>query len=331
MGKRQVFKNGIFGRMLGMTLVFVMMAAGCNTGDNSHSVTYTGEDGSGTPYRLTITKNSARAYAPQSGDYYVLIIGSNKSEGTVSTFIGGTFTLRPAVAAVTATFTVTVSSSGITAVVGTITLVSGGTMEGPGPVTPTGGNGDGEPLTGYLGDGDLTLSGTIEKAVFTGDDVIFTPYTENDTLNVTIGDVTQTSPVTGGKFSVTIKKPTASFSSLSALLAGYDSTPEVSPETQGALLDLELASNDTSVNKMNAQNTLNGFRAEEIKYFYAVNDAVASFTENTDASLPDTILQFKKGWNAVYIRFENQGESGVKTLSINEAALRWTFEIEGED
>jgi hypothetical protein len=67
-------------------------------------------------------------------------------------FSAGRFTLEPI--GVTVTFTVTISGSGITAITGTITLVGGGTVPGPNPVT--GGSGD----RAFRGSGPAMTKGT---------------------------------------------------------------------------------------------------------------------------------------------------------------------------
>jgi hypothetical protein len=171
-------------------LAFGLVLTGCDTGGGSSgsgipSVTYTG-NASGKIYRLTITENSSKAaYTPKSGDSYELLIGSDRSEGTVSAFTGGTFTLAPTVKA-EATFKVTVSDKGISAISGKITLVSGKDVEPPDSIVGggdngssggTGGGGDGndlpaitEPTTGRLTVSytDVPISGAASSLNFTG-------------------------------------------------------------------------------------------------------------------------------------------------------------------
>jgi hypothetical protein len=120
--------------LLAVGFVFTACDTGGGGGGSGDTVTYTGSAG-GTQYRLTITASSAKAaYNPKPDDLYVLVIGNQRSEGTVTNTSGG-FTLKPNGA--TVTFTVKVNGSGITNITGTITLVGGGgPVQGPGEVTP---------------------------------------------------------------------------------------------------------------------------------------------------------------------------------------------------
>jgi uncharacterized repeat protein (TIGR02543 family) len=150
--KRMHKKHGLFIGFAVLLPAVLLMAAGCDNSTGSvNTVTYTGNIG-GTPYQLTITENSSKAaYDPRPGDSYVLVFGSNTSQGTVAAFSAGKFTLKPK--GVTVTFTVTISGNGITAITGTITLVGGGTVPGPNPVTGGGGSGGGGGGTGGGGGG----------------------------------------------------------------------------------------------------------------------------------------------------------------------------------
>jgi hypothetical protein len=116
-----------------LLLAVMFMAAGCDSSGGGDTATYTGNAG-GTQYRLTITANSAKAaYIPKSGDSYVLVIGTQRSEGKVIIISGG-FSLTPD--GETVPFTVAVKGNGITAIDGDIKLVGGGTVKGPITMTP---------------------------------------------------------------------------------------------------------------------------------------------------------------------------------------------------
>jgi hypothetical protein len=97
---------------------------------------YSGMEGT-TLYTLEITENTGRAiYAPQSGDRYVLTIHYDPvktSSGAVSSFSGGTFTLKPSNSSTT--FTAAVSAAGITAMTGTIALDDTSTTSAPASIT----------------------------------------------------------------------------------------------------------------------------------------------------------------------------------------------------
>jgi hypothetical protein len=109
------------------------------------SIVIQGIGADGNYYTLEITKASAAsasvraAYAPQSGDTYVLTItladGSTKtSKGTV-TVKGNDFELKPSGS--NTTFTVKTDGSGsITGITGTITVEGGGTVQPPASITP---------------------------------------------------------------------------------------------------------------------------------------------------------------------------------------------------
>jgi len=120
-------------QFLGMALLAILTLAiivlpltGCNqdeTYPEPRTVTYQGTAGDKT-YTLKITENTNRAaYTPQNGDIYELTVGAKKSTGTVVLFTGATLTLKPYEVAIT--FTVTISSSGITKIEGTITFTDG--------------------------------------------------------------------------------------------------------------------------------------------------------------------------------------------------------------
>jgi hypothetical protein len=90
----------------------------------------------GSEYKLTINETAGKAaYTPQTGDKYVLYIGSKRSTGTVSAVSGSTFTLKPSNGSI---FTVTVSGNGLIAMNGTITLDDGTTESAPVTLTSVG-------------------------------------------------------------------------------------------------------------------------------------------------------------------------------------------------
>ena len=114
-------KNKI--KLIGLIAVAALTAfafAGCGNdtttgggGVTPQTVTYTGTAES-TAYSLKITENTSRAsYTPQGGDSYQLTSSGKTSTGSVNSFTGGVFTLKPSNS--TTTFTTTVSGTGITA------------------------------------------------------------------------------------------------------------------------------------------------------------------------------------------------------------------------
>jgi len=144
-------KNSIklFG-IIAMVAVIGLSMAGCKqdvTDPIPQTVTYRGIDDNNQMYMLKITENTGRAaYTPQRGDSYELTVGTKKSRGTVVSYINLTITLQPSVAGATQ-ITVTVSSSGITGMTGTITFTDGSPSEtAPTTVTPSTGGSD--PIAG---------------------------------------------------------------------------------------------------------------------------------------------------------------------------------------
>jgi uncharacterized protein YjdB len=128
-----------------MALAFCLAFTACDTdGSAPLSETYSYFNDN-TMYRLTVTQKAPNAaakaaFAPASGDTYILLIttgtGTQTSSGTVYSFSGGTLTLKPGQTSVT--FTVQISGGAITKVSGNITLVTGDIV--PGPDTNTGSN-----------------------------------------------------------------------------------------------------------------------------------------------------------------------------------------------
>ena len=135
--------------LLAMALVFTFALVSCDNGTTSgggggpQSVTYTGTKDS-VAYTLKITENLNRSvYTPVVGDTYGLTFGDKISAGTVSSFVGGTYTLKPD--DYMTTFTATVSGNSLTALSGTITCTDTTTIAGPGALT---GGGSGVIFTG---------------------------------------------------------------------------------------------------------------------------------------------------------------------------------------
>jgi len=135
---------------------FSMAACGGDDGDplggdpNPQIEFYSGKTTDGSIYVLKITENTAR-YTAQVGDSYVLTIttgGVTKtSSGTVTKKTGDELELTPSGS--TTTFTITVSTSGITAITGTITFTDESpSQEAPADITAT------PTLPEYLSDAD---------------------------------------------------------------------------------------------------------------------------------------------------------------------------------
>jgi hypothetical protein len=135
-----------------LTFIITLIMLACSDPTNSEPLSekYTCVKGSKT-YELTITQNAANAQAkaklftrsaftPAQGDSYVLKITENgaaqTSSGTVKAFSNNKFILTASIN-VSVSFEVTINSSGITKITGTITTESGATIIGPGEITPT--------------------------------------------------------------------------------------------------------------------------------------------------------------------------------------------------
>ena len=143
------------------------------------SETYTAVKG-GVTYKLTITQSAANAkakaaFTPAEGDSYVLEItekGVTKtSSGKVKAYSNNKFTLTASTNA-SASFEVTVSSSGITNITGTIATQDGATVTAPGSLTTTsGGGGGGGGGGGTGGGGGSGGSGGTNSSITTFTDI----------------------------------------------------------------------------------------------------------------------------------------------------------------
>jgi hypothetical protein len=169
----------IFGIIaLALALGFSMTVCGDDPEETSpETVTYTGTDGNGSTYTLTITETIAR-YTPKAGDSYKLTSAGKTSTGTVKSVSGGTFTLQPSSSGANE-FTAKVSGTSLTEVTtvtwddgskatGTTTLTPpGGNTQNPGGENPGGGNPGGENPGGNPG-GSFTPPATSGELTFNG-------------------------------------------------------------------------------------------------------------------------------------------------------------------
>ena len=134
----------VFPLILAVLLVMGLFLTACG-GDGSGSetydpITFTSKDAAGNTYKLTITKNTAKAaFTPGTGDFYSLTItyanGTTKtSTGTVASYDSTEISF---VSATKVTFTITRNSNGrMTKIEGTINFDDGGKIDAPGAVTP---------------------------------------------------------------------------------------------------------------------------------------------------------------------------------------------------
>jgi len=160
-------KKNLWTGILAVMLVFAMTVAGCDDGTASgngkknngnenkpntnepQKVEFTGYDADGNLYTLTLTENTENTRAAVTtttylGYNYVLIykiegLPDRISEGVVSAVNNDTLELQPYVD-YAPVFGITVSAGDITItmIVGVITFNSGGTVNGPGALTPEG-------------------------------------------------------------------------------------------------------------------------------------------------------------------------------------------------
>jgi hypothetical protein len=149
-----VMKNKI--KILGIIALVAIIGfsmAACSNGSTgggggskttaASSITYTGKSADGSSYTLKITENTGRAaYTPKKGDSYELTVSGKKSTGSVETFSGGAFTLKPSNS--DTTFKASISGSDLTELSGTITWTDKQEITGPGKLTPNN-------ITGNLG------------------------------------------------------------------------------------------------------------------------------------------------------------------------------------
>jgi len=181
-------------------------------------MSYTSYDANGTRYDLTIARPSKAAvpFTPAAGDSYTLIITTmasvtQTSRGTVKDFSGSKFTLTSS-NNVSVSFEVTISGNAMTNITGTITIESGGTVDGPGSLMSVTGfvavtNISGVPASGTVGT-PITLSGTVEPSNATSKTIVWSVKSvgttgaakSGDTLSTTsAGTVTVTATIANGK------------------------------------------------------------------------------------------------------------------------------------
>ena len=175
-----------------------------NSAPTPQTVTYSGT-ANGETYTLIITENTNGRYTAKNGDSYVLTVGTKKSTGTV-TVNGSTLTLAPSSSGASA-FTVTVSSSGITAMSGTITFDDGATQEAPATVTPTPPPTTGNPLEGtWLEEGGTTMTIAGNTITITSaDEELFGSGTftvNNNTITVNFTEGEEAGSTYNGTFSL---------------------------------------------------------------------------------------------------------------------------------
>jgi len=138
-------------KLLGIAAVVTAIGfsmAGCNNGggdgdgEDPQVVTYSGIGDDGSTYTLVITEGAR--YVAQVGDSYVLTVtkdGTTKTSSGTVTVAGETLTLTPS-SSEAPPFTVTVSSSDITAMTDIITFDNGDTAPAPTTVKPNDGSGN---------------------------------------------------------------------------------------------------------------------------------------------------------------------------------------------
>lgn len=140
--------------MLATALIFAVVLTGCDNATNPsgsagpRSVPYESDNSDGNTYRLTIieTQAASKAYTPVKGDTFVLELRLKNetvfkvlSRGTVESTPSGKLVLQPLVSGKSSekTFSVTISSEGMTAISGDITAEDGSTISQPsGALTP---------------------------------------------------------------------------------------------------------------------------------------------------------------------------------------------------
>jgi hypothetical protein len=172
-------KTFVLSTLLALALAAGFVFVSCDTGTSGGGgdpvpPTYYGTDGDGVLYTLAITPAGKAAYTPKGGDGYTLTIdGVGTSTGSVNSFDSGSggFELLSSTGS---TFSVTVSSAGITAIPGTIPLDGGGTHTAPasisagkaGKLTITGIAGmDNNYATAFTSDGALRAGKSITRTI----------------------------------------------------------------------------------------------------------------------------------------------------------------------
>jgi hypothetical protein len=175
-------KKFLFGMWV-LVLAFWFVLTGCDNGNNSDSKieVYKGTS-DGTEYTLTI----------RDGSIYELKVGSKLSSGSVESNSNFTFILKPSGSETT--FTVMVSSSGITGMNGTITFTDNSTVQAPSSVTPGEPSSESTPFEGawkgWNGDGSSEKIWVFNGNEFTA--IINGNYNAKGTFTYTATTITIT-------------------------------------------------------------------------------------------------------------------------------------------
>jgi hypothetical protein len=223
---------------------------------------------------------------------------------------------------------------------------------------PTDGGGDGDPspaapttTSGSLGDGDLTLSGTVYKSSMSSTGAVLTPYTTADTVGVQVAGsppvFIKSVPLDNGVFSVTLgsaEKPTPA-NPVTVMFTGWSSSAANPPSATAAMIELGLVSKLKYIQKEKQTGSGTGpsnYTMEQgmVEYWY-VSDNVTltlgkgvgggtsggiTFTQTNNA----VTLSLTKGWNAVYVLYRQtvNGTTGTVTVTLSTSIptdLNWAF------
>jgi hypothetical protein len=308
-----------------------------NSGGALQTLTYSGTAG-GDTYTLVITEKSAR-YAAKADDTYVLTVGTKKSTGTVSSVSGGALSLKPTNAP-TEIFTVTVSSTtGITAITGTITftdntkntnppgsLTNGSSGSGTTGGTNTGGNSSipggtisNQPLDNKAGSNETNFSYYMHWEPNTTHTIQLLSYALNGDSSVTIS---------GGNVNIKLGTPKNEY--LEAL--DMDGIAVV-PSNAKVFSIGQFWSSDGKYSLTYMKNDLNGHIGSGL--VYADRDVTVTGTETwfnpyeerTETEKYNCAL--KAGWNYIYTLYDEATITETMTTTKPSGTFKWELNSGG--
>jgi hypothetical protein len=218
-------------------------------------------------------------------------------------------------------------------------------------------SGDDTP-SGYLGDGDLVLKGTVyedDTDEATGK-IIYEKYSTLDTVMVHArnGESLGEAALASGEFEITVTKPAGLVAiNPSDSFSGWKNQKIEPADTAGRGISLRLRTANRSIYKREGSisgNYPDNYKTltDSVSYFYVDRDATVTLEQgeiNDDGFTGDgtaykssqvlkaATLTFKKGWNAIRYRSEMSGSWGEEitmstttSVSIGNPNLKWSFD-----
>jgi hypothetical protein len=217
---------------------------------------------------------------------------------------------------------------------------------GPGGDPNPGGN---SIPSGNLGDGELTLGGTVYEAIFGQYFPTYPKYTGSETIRAgsSGNEVLGTGTLRNGEFNIKISKPTR-FSPISDIvergLFGNWQNPTVNPADYNSVAIRLTTDNGRYISKVQSEgsgdaNNWSG-TSQRVEYVYVDKDLTITLegmttSDKLNNGIPytyktsDTTLSLTKGWNALWLKFTGSGtpagEEGTISVSVGDPDVKWVI------